>query len=141
MLRRMRGAPGGALAGFIAPQTTSFGLRALFGTLPARFRLAPDRFGLRPTGLRWTHFDLRFDSVELTTKIHPPVLVVSFVGEVVTRGFSCSTRAGFDFRRATIRLKGSQARPGKMAFRPPNLPSLNQNRSWLRRLFKKGPGG
>ena len=79
MLRRMRGARDGAFAGFIAPQTPRFGLRALFGTLPAPFRLDPDGFGLRPTGWRGTHFDLRIDSVELTTKIHPPVLVVSFV--------------------------------------------------------------
>jgi len=79
MLRRMRGAPGGALAGFIAPQTASFGLPVLFGTLPAPFRLDPGRFGPDPAGLRWTHFDLRIDSVEQTTKIHSPVFVVSFV--------------------------------------------------------------
>jgi hypothetical protein len=72
------GAPAGAFAGFIPPQT-EFGLPALFGPLPAAFRLDLDRFGLDPAGLRWARFDLWIGSLEQTTKIHPPVLVASFV--------------------------------------------------------------
>ena len=81
------GAPDGALAGFILPQTPRFGLSASFGTLPAAFRLDPDGFGPDPAGWRWTHFDLRIDSVEQTTKIHPLVLVVSFVARWLLAGF------------------------------------------------------
>ena len=61
--------------------------RRCLGPLPARSASTRRGFGLGPAGLRWTHFDLRIDSVEQTTKIHPPVLVVSFVAGGDSRVF------------------------------------------------------
>jgi hypothetical protein len=49
--------------------------------------LDPDGFSPGPTELRWTHFDLRIDSLAQTAKIRPPVLVVSFIASWLLAGF------------------------------------------------------